>query len=78
MTDVDQIVIKITGHLNARYWIARVYNKRIEFCAQCDEFPCETLHEWVGDLKHHAKAVERLKEMRQEGIEEWLSKNEYS
>lgn len=46
--------------------------KGLEFCAQCDELPCSILIEWIGGMEHHAQAVERLKEMKAEGVETWI------
>jgi hypothetical protein len=49
--------------------------KGLEFCAQCDELPCSILTEWIGGIEHHAEAVERLKEMKERGVEEWLKEH---
>jgi hypothetical protein len=57
--------------------ICCVDEKGLEFCSQCDEFPCHILEEWIGGMDHHAKAVEKLKEMKEMGTEEWLAKNGY-
>jgi hypothetical protein len=49
-----------------------VYDKKLEFCAECPEFPCPSLEEWGREHDHHARAVERLKEMKKAGIEQWV------
>jgi len=49
-----------------------VYDKGLEFCAQCSDFPCPALQEWARGYDHHAKAVARLKQMKQQGVEEWI------
>ncbi len=49
-----------------------VYEKALEFCAQCSDFPCGSLKEWGQEYEHHSDAVERLREMRKAGVEEWL------
>lgn len=49
-----------------------VYDKKLEFCAECPDFPCHSLEEWGKEYDHHAKAVERLKEMKATGAEEWV------
>ena len=49
-----------------------VYEKGLEFCAQCSDFPCHSLEEWGREYEHHAKAVETLRIMKETGIELWL------
>lgn len=49
-----------------------VYEKGLEFCAQCSDFPCHSLKEWGQEYEHHAKAVETLRIMKETGIELWL------
>ena len=51
-----------------------IYEKKFEFCAQCADLPCPSLKEWGMEYEHHAKAVERLKEMRKTGVEPWLQR----
>jgi hypothetical protein len=53
-------------------------SKGFEFCAQCDELPCSILEEWIGGIEHHAKAVGRLKEMKEMGVEKWMESHGYS
>ncbi|MHC2993895.1 MAG: DUF3795 domain-containing protein [Candidatus Atribacteria bacterium] len=55
-----------------------VYTKGVEFCSECNEFPCKKLEERIAGLEHHEKAVEKLEDMKREGIEVWLSKHRYS
>ncbi|MDH4209863.1 MAG: DUF3795 domain-containing protein [candidate division WOR-3 bacterium] len=49
-----------------------VYERNLEFCAQCPDFPCRSLEDWGREYEHHAKAVETLREMKKTGIEQWL------
>ena len=49
-----------------------VYERKLEFCAQCPDFPCKVLDKWGQEHEHHAKAVKRLATMKDAGIEEWL------
>ena len=51
---------------------------RIEFCSQCPDLPCQILEEWGRAYEHHADAVRRLVEMKETGIEKWLSEHGYS
>ncbi len=49
-----------------------VYDRKHEFCAECPYFPCAALEDWGKQYEHHAKAVKRLHDMKQTGIEKWL------
>lgn len=40
------------------------WEKQIKHCGECGEFPCEPYREFVGDLAHHEKAMERLLALR--------------
>jgi len=46
--------------------------KGVDFCFQCEEFPCKTLreHELFGE-----KYIRRLEEIRNEGLENWIKRN---
>ena len=50
-----------------------VYERAYEFCAECPDFPCDELETWGDQYEHHGKAVERLRAMKQTGIEKWLA-----
>lgn len=54
-----------------------VYERGFEFCAQCSEFPCETLKEWGAEYDHHAQALKRLAALQVSGIEKWLAEQGY-
>jgi hypothetical protein len=41
-----------------------VDDRRLQFCSECDEFPCETLVSWARNGAHHAQALDRLKAMK--------------
>ncbi len=49
-----------------------VYERELEFCAECFDFPCKDIEDWAREYEHHAEAVRRLTEMKKTGIEEWL------
>ncbi len=49
-----------------------VYERKLEFCAECQDFPCDNIRDWAKEHKHHAEAVKRLEEIKNIGIEEWL------
>ena len=50
-----------------------VYQREIEFCAECPEFPCSVLENWGREYEHHAKAVKRLQRMKKVGVLQWLT-----
>jgi hypothetical protein len=52
-----------------------VYKRKLEFCAECSDFPCEKIKDWAREYEHHAAAVQRLEDMKNRGIEEWLQEH---
>lgn len=40
--------------------------KQISHCGECRAFPCGSYLEFVGDLEHHRKAMERLLALREQ------------
>ena len=56
-----------------------VDKKGLEFCAQCPGLDsCTLVREFAESQEDHAAAVVRLKEMRQAGVERWLSEHGYA
>ena len=55
-------------HWSADCWILQccVDGKGLEFCHQCDEFPCDKLVKWSKENKGYTEALNRLKEMKKE------------
>jgi len=46
---------------------------QVEYCFECNEFPCQELKKMASDdYPHHHSAIENLKQMKQNGIPEWL------
>lgn len=35
--------------------------KNLENCSECEDFPCDEYREWIGNIKSHKKAYDRLK-----------------
>ena len=59
---------------NCRLVECCVDKKGLEFCAQCADLDsCALVEEFAQSLEHHRDALERLREMRQVGVERWLS-----
>jgi hypothetical protein len=53
-------------HWSADCWILQccVDKKGLEFCSECDAFPCEKLVQWSKSDTGYDKALNRLKEMK--------------
>jgi hypothetical protein len=53
-------------------------SKKVEFCIECDEFPCQPYNQLVmaADkipvLKHHKANMKNLKYIKTKGLDEWL------
>lgn len=42
--------------------------KKIEFCADCDDFPCESMAEFYEESDSHKEAFTRMVVMRNHGL----------
>ncbi len=51
------------GHWSADCWILKCCfdDKGLEFCYECDNFPCEKLNAWAERSEKYSKALEWLK-----------------
>jgi len=49
-----------------------IYEKGLDFCGECSDFPCDKVTEWAGEWEHHRTAVEKMKEMKALGKEDWI------
>ena len=56
-----------TKHWSPDCWILNccVDNKGLEFCYECEEFPCDGLNDWAHGSERYAEALERLERMKQ-------------
>lgn len=54
-----------TKHWSPDCWILKccVDEKGLEFCYECEEFPCERLKKWAKKSKKYGEALNRFKEM---------------
>ena len=85
---VDLNLIRCDGCRSAReghHWspeckiLACCLDERgLDFCAQCSDFPCPIIEDFVEGVEHHARAVETLRKMKQTGVEIWLAEHGYS
>ncbi|HPQ39256.1 MAG TPA: DUF3795 domain-containing protein [bacterium] len=56
------------------FFLSSAEEKGLDYCFQCDEFPCEPLRGFAADgHEHHRITVENLKRMREIGLENWLA-----
>ncbi|HCL90977.1 MAG TPA: hypothetical protein DHW70_06620 [Candidatus Atribacteria bacterium] len=55
-----------TKHWSPDCWILKccVDKKGLEFCYECEDFPCEKLNQWGKGSKGYEEALNRLKEMK--------------
>ena len=52
-------------------------SKGVQYCFQCDGFPCAILNDFASDgTPHHKRTVENLERMRRIGLEAWISEQE--
>jgi hypothetical protein len=51
--------------------------KGVEFCIECDEYPCDRLKSFQGDqAPHHSAIFKNLERIKEIGIEPWFSEQE--
>jgi len=55
--------------------------KNITWCFQCPDFPCQRLRDFldihiVNGISHHARLIEELQNMKDQGIDAWIEKQE--
>jgi hypothetical protein len=53
-------------HWSADCWILQccVDSRGLEFCSECDEFPCPRLEEWAKGSMRYGRALDRLRAMK--------------
>ena len=57
--------------------------KKVTWCFQCPEFPCSRLLSFlpihvVNGVSHHARLIQELEYVKEQGIEKWLEKQDRS
>lgn len=57
---------------------AALRNKEIDFCYECDEFPCQKLLKLDGHYqeKYYVNCISNLKRIKKIGFEKWLEEQE--
>ena len=49
-------------------------SKNIEFCHECDEFPCSRISDFRNDkYPHHSVVLKNLKIIKEKGLNSWLN-----
>lgn len=52
-------------------------SKRVEFCYQCNNFPCEIITEFKDDEHpHHSIVLHNLSQIKEKGINNWIKEQE--
>jgi len=46
--------------------------KGVDFCADCKEFPCQSLHEFKSKMPHRIEIFESQSRMKAIGVDSWL------
>lgn len=46
--------------------------KGVDFCSQCDEFPCDVLKEFQAERPHRIELWDSGKRIREDGYEQWF------
>lgn len=48
-------------------------NRGLQYCFQCEDFPCAHVNEFGSDgISHHKRTVENSKRMKEIGIDAWI------
>ena len=48
-------------------------SRGLEFCVECDEYPCKDITDFRNDrAPHHSAVFKNLKNIEEKGLEEWL------
>jgi hypothetical protein len=47
-------------------------HKGVDFCNECEEFPCKALNEFKSKMPHRIEIIESQNRMKESGIENWL------
>lgn len=52
-------------------------SKRVDYCYQCEKFPCEILVNFRNDENpHHSIVLHNLRKLKEKGINNWLKEQE--
>jgi len=49
-------------------------HKGVQYCSQCNEFPCQKLEDFNNDgIPHHSESISNLQQIKQMGPENWIA-----
>lgn len=56
-----------TRHWSPDCWILKccVDQRGLDFCFECEDFPCEKLSEWAQESEDYGRALKQLEELRE-------------
>lgn len=50
--------------------------KNLDFCFQCEDFPCATVSDFASDgAAHHKRTVENMKRVKTVGLNAWIAEH---
>ena len=55
--------------------------KEVDWCFECPDFPCQRLEDFkdvhiVNNISHHEHVIDELNNMKENGIEQWVKKQD--
>ena len=51
--------------------------KALQYCFQCEDFPCNILKKFGSDgMSHHKRTFDNLKKMKEIGLERWIAEQQ--
>jgi len=51
--------------------------KGIQYCFQCEDFPCTEVNKFASDgTPHHKRTIENSKRMKEIGVKAWIKEQE--
>lgn len=61
----------LSGHCQVCYFRDCTKNKEIEFCSECNDFPCSRLKEFQTKMPHRVELFKSLERIKKVGWEKW-------
>lgn len=63
----------LSGHCQVCHFRACSINKEIEFCSECNEYPCPQLKEFQTKMPHRVELFKSLDRIKEAGWEKWYA-----
>lgn len=61
----------LSAHCKTCYFRDCIENKKIEFCSECNEYPCQQLIEFQSKMPHRVELFQSLDRIKEVGWEKW-------